>query len=298
VTLALLLTLVGGVALAMYAMLIAPFDLRVTTLDVPIDDLDPRLDGYTLAVVADLHFQPAMPRRYLDRVIALVKDAQPDLVTHLGDYSISFRHNRRFSVAMYERMLPILGPVMQELRGRDGAVAILGNHDHYFDGARVVSWLEELGVKVLRNRATTIHHDGARLTISGIGDALEDHVDPHGGIDGPTARRPLVLLSHNPDGVALLAPTCRPDLVLSGHTHGGQIVLPGLGAPVRFSKICGRHTASGWIPNAIAPLYVSRGIGCQFLIRFFCPPELVIVRLRSPRNRPPSADHAEAKTDR
>jgi predicted MPP superfamily phosphohydrolase len=108
-----------------------------------------------------------------------------------------------------------------------------------------------------------------------------------------------VLLSHNPDGVERLGPTCRPDLVLAGHTHGGQIVLPGLGALVRFSRICGRHTASGWIPNAVAPLYVSRGIGCQFPIRFLCPPELVIVRLRPGAKHSQSDDgHGEGETGR
>ena len=101
-----------------------------------------------------------------------------------------------------------------------------------------------------------------------------------GGAGNRPGEAPLIVLSHNPDGVLSLCRESRARLVLSGHTHGGQVVLPLYGAPVTFTRICGRQTASGWIPNATAPLYVSRGVGAQWPIRFRCPPEVLIIRLR------------------
>jgi predicted MPP superfamily phosphohydrolase len=89
------------------------------------------------------------------------------------------------------------------------------------------------------------------------------------------------VLSHNPDGVRILSPDLGEPLVLSGHTHGGQIVLPLYGAPLTMSRVCGRATASGWVPNPWFPLYVARGVGVQIPIRFGAPPELLVARLRS-----------------
>jgi predicted MPP superfamily phosphohydrolase len=93
--------------------------------------------------------------------------------------------------------------------------------------------------------------------------------------------------------VLRLAPEVRADLVLAGHTHGGQVVLPGYGAPLRLASLCGRRTARGWVPNARAPLYVSAGLGTMIPLRVNCPPEIVVVRLRvasTPRVRSSSAE--------
>jgi len=98
----------------------------------------------------------------------------------------------------------------------------------------------------------------------------------------PAERVPTVVLSHDPDGILRLDPWIRVDGMLAGHTHGGQMVLPGFGAPITMSRACNRLSASGWVTNPRAPLYVSRGIGEQLPlpIRFRCPPEVVVLRLR------------------
>jgi predicted MPP superfamily phosphohydrolase len=89
------------------------------------------------------------------------------------------------------------------------------------------------------------------------------------------------VLSHHPDGILQLTDVRRIDAVFAGHTHGGQIVLPGYGAPLTLSRVCTRLAPSGWVPNARAPLYVSRGIGLQIPIRIGCPSEVAVARLRA-----------------
>ena len=90
-------------------------------------------------------------------------------------------------------------------------------------------------------------------------------------------------LSHEPDGIRHLDPRLRVDVMLAGHTHGGQIVLPGYGAPLTMSRTCGRRSANGWVTNPRAPLYVTRGLGEQLPlpVRINCPPEIVVLRLRA-----------------
>jgi predicted MPP superfamily phosphohydrolase len=133
---------------------------------------------------------------------------------------------------------------------------------------------------VLVNQCVCIERGGARLAVGGVDDFKRGEVDPYGGCAGVPAGVPRVIISHNPDGVTALAPDARVDLVLAGHTHGGQVVLPLLGAPMRHARVCGWHCASGWVPNPYAPLYVSTGVGSFLPLRFNCPPEVLAVKLR------------------
>ena len=280
--------LVLGVAVAAHAVLIAPGQLRTTTIEATVKELDPAFDGYVLVVLTDMHHRVSAESRHLQRMVAQANAADPDLIVLLGDYGVSFEHNRPLSAACYEWILPALGMSIRRLHSRDGVLAVLGNHDHYYDGARVAEWLRSLGARVLINDHVVIQRGESRLAIGGVGDAIEDVVDPMGGAAIRPAATPLIVLSHNPDGVLALSDECGAGLVLSGHTHGGQIVIPGYGAPVTFTKICGRRTASGWVPNPTAPLYVSTGVGAQWPIRFRCPPEVVVVRLRAPAAQQPA----------
>lgn len=286
-TLVILGTLMLFVALALHAVLVAPGSLRTTVIDAPLEGLSPAFDGYTLAVLADLHHREPGGGRHLRRIIAAANAASPDLVVLLGDYGVSFKHNRRLSTAAYQRALPALGRELHRLRSRDGLVAVLGNHDHYYDAGRTAEWLGALDARVLMNDHVVIHRNGASLIVSGTGDALEGEVDPMAGVCDRSTGIPIVVLAHNPDAVLSLSCSADIGLVLSGHTHGGQIVIPGYGAPVTLSKICGRRTASGWVSTGIAPLYVTRGAGSQFPVRFRCPPEVLIVRLRLSQNQHP-----------
>ncbi len=275
-----------GLGILAHAVLIAPTDLQTRIIDAPIRGLAREFDGYTLAVLADIHHRRGSETKHLRRMVEISNAVGPDVIVLLGDYGASFRHNRPLSAALYEWALPALGFALRKLRSRDGIVAVLGNHDHYNDAARVTEWLRTLGAHVLVNSHVVVCRGDRRLAIGGVGDALEGHVDAMGGAAGRAPDTPLIVLSHNPDGVLSLSKDADAGLVLSGHTHGGQIVIPGYGAPVTFTRICGHRTASGWVPNPIAPLLVSRGVGAQWPIRFCCPPEVLIVRLRVSDQQP------------
>ena len=278
--------LVLGVLVGVYAVFIEPFDLRVTTLEFPIADLDPAFDGYTISVLADIHQAPWTPIAYLRRAVDESNRADPDLVALLGDYGASFETMKGWSRRLYAAVLPKMVPVMRGLKHRDGLVGVIGNHDHWGDDQRVRAWLGEIGATLLENACMAIRRPGAggsaMLLLGGVADAEEgSHVDPSGGCSGGPPGVPTIVLSHHPDGVLDFDTSRRIDLILAGHTHGGQVVIPFYGAPITVSKVCGRKTASGWVPNRIAPLYVSRGIGTQTPPRFGAPPELVIIKLRS-----------------
>jgi predicted MPP superfamily phosphohydrolase len=286
-----ILALVVLVALAGVAALIrqiaaATTDLQVTELEVPIASLPAELVGYTLAVLADIHHAPYARLRLLDQLVQMVAFARPDVVILLGDYGVSFKYARFGNRWLYRKAMRGVAGVLAKLDPPDGVLGVLGNHDHYAGADDVTNTLRGMGVRVLANSCAEIRRGSAVLLIGGVGDAREGVVDAAGGCGGFPVELPRIVLSHNPDGVFALRTDVRVDLILSGHTHGGQVVLPWFGAPVTMTRLCTRHTSSGWVPNDRASLYVSRGIGCQVPIRFRCPPELVIIRLRSADQQP------------
>ena len=273
--------IVAGVAalyIALHAVLVAPFQLTVSEHEVPIADLAVPFDGYTIVALADVHAPPYGRHGQLQRAVDVARTAAPDLVVLLGDYGASVGWSRAISARFYHSAMPAAGPLLASLRARDGVVAVLGNHDYYYDGPAVADWLRALGLRVLVNEHLVIARDGARLVVGGTDDLDRGQVDAAAGCaDAPAA--PTVVLAHNPDSVTHLTAPRRVDLVMSGHTHGGQIVIPGYGAIVTFARICTRSAPSGWVPNRRAPLLVSRGLGGDIPLRFNCPPEVLVVRL-------------------
>ncbi len=268
-------------AIVVHAVLIAPTRLRLRTIDAPITGLAQAFDGYRIAVLTDLHYGSTIfPARHLARAVALARGTSPDLIALLGDYSFSHHRAPRLSESMYRWAMPRVGAGLGRLTAPDGMVAVLGNHDHDFDAGAVSTWLGTLGARVLTNDCVVIRRGDAGLAIGGVADWSYGEVDPSGGCAGLPPAVPRIVLSHNPDAVFALAPEARIDLVLAGHTHGGQVVLPFIGAPKRHSRICGRHTASGWIPAPV-PLFVSTGTGALVPLRVGTRPEVLLVRLRS-----------------
>lgn len=279
------IALLAGLTIAILiarAILSAPITLRLTRIDVPIDDLPPELEGYSLAILSDLHYGGTiLPSRLLSRAVHLANDATPDLIVLLGDYALSHSRLPTLSRWLYEWALPSMTAPLRTLRAPDGVVAILGNHDYDYDAAKVAIWLRALGARVLVNECITIQRGVAALGIGGVDDWTHGHIDPDGGCASLPLHVPRIVLSHNPDGVLELSPRARVDLVVSGHTHGGQIVLPIVGAPARHCTICDASSASGWVPRSPVRLYVTTGVGVVLPVRINCPAEVLFVRLVS-----------------
>ena len=254
----------------------------VTTIELVVRDLVRAFDGYTIVVLADLHQPPDADVDWLHHAISVANGRNPDLIALLGDYGYSFESLPGPSRRWYESALGAMTAGLRRLRATDGVIAVLGNHDYDANATFVLEWLRDLGADVLVNRVRCILRGGHSLRVLGLDDMNSGApaIPADFSADDPA---PTVVLSHNPDGIFLFERAARVDVVIAGHTHGGQIVLPWFGAPMTMARACTRLTASGWVPNDIAPLYVTRGLGEQLPVplRVNCPPEILVVRLRS-----------------
>ncbi|MFO0965526.1 MAG: metallophosphoesterase [Gemmataceae bacterium] len=274
-----LFCLSGGALLA-YGGLIAPRWFGVTRRTIPIRDLPPGLDGLRIVQLTDIHHGPWLSRRYVRDVIDADNALDADVICLTGDY---VHHSAEY-----------IEPVVAELarlQAKCGVVAILGNHDWWegvepmrraFDRAGIP--LIDNGRRILTPERRLVSSGDAGLALAAVGDLWEDKLDYHAALAGLPAAMPRLLLSHNPDVAeepAFLAAGHRVDLMLSGHTHGGQIVLPFLGAPDTSSRH-GQKYAQGLVQGPVCPVFICRGIGVSgFPIRLGATPEIAVLELRT-----------------
>lgn len=269
--------------LAAYTFVIEPNRLVVRRVDVPIAGLPQALQGLRIGQISDLHRGPMMPRSRVERAVALMAAEAPDLVALTGDFVC---HRPDYAAEYPELLAP--------LRPRLGLFACTGNHDHWTDPDAVTTALRAAGVTVLRNQHQLVTVGGVRLCVAGIDDmgasGLSTHrADSADDLSAALAGSPLsgvvrLLLAHNPDfvmGPVFARETVRRPihLVLSGHTHGGQVRLPLLGAP-RLPSRYGQLFGGGLVQVAGTLVYVSRGAGTSWSVRFNCPPEVNVLTLR------------------
>jgi hypothetical protein len=167
-----------------------------------------------------------------------------------------------------------------------GVYAVLGNHDHWADTERSLYWLEKTGQN-LRHRTATIARDGQRIWLVGAGDLWEDHVGLDGLLSGIPDGECRIVLAHNPD-TADTDFSARVDLILAGHTHGGQVNLPFIGPPVLPVKNKTYSSGLKFSPRG-APVFISRGIGwAVYPVRFNCLPEIAVLELVPSAARTPA----------
>ena len=273
---------VASAALLYHATVIAPRRLRVTHVDAPIRGLPTEFDGFTIVALGDLHCGSSPQAfRHLERAVELAQQAKPDLVALLGDYGLTFRRFPRGSARSLRDAAPVLERCLGSLRATHGTVAILGNHDYDVSIERVREILKGAGARVLSNEYVCLTRGDATLAVSGVGDLKCGVVDPRAGLDGVSDGTPRIVLTHNPDGVLAFERGIRVDLALAGHTHGGQVVLPVIGALARHCSVCDRDCATGWVRRSPVPLYVTAGVGSVIPIRIGSAPEVLVVRLRA-----------------
>ncbi len=276
---------VGAVATPGYATMIEPWRLAVRREEIPIHGLDPRLDGLRIVHFTDPHLGPRMPESFIARAVRAGIDLRPDLVAFTGDYV----HEGEREI---ERAAELLGPLARA--ASVGAVGVLGNHDWWSNGPAVSDAMTRAGVRMIDNARLWLDPATRRLTGSetpgalalvGLGDLTEDGVRAGEAFSGVGPGTPRVVLAHQPDTAEideLSGPGApRIDLMLCGHTHGGQVRIPFLGTPVVPSKF-GQKYAGGLVQGPACPVLVSRGVGLSVLpIRLGVPPEIGLVVLRS-----------------
>ncbi len=256
-----------------------PEELGLTRLELPLRYLPRALDGLSILHVTDLHLSEGM--RPADDIVPLLAGIDYDLAVYTGD------------LADDEGGMRALADLFAALRPREASFAVLGNHDHYHyrhatgegpqpnDLRPLSRTLEEGGVRLLDNTSVNLY-DGA-LRVVGVDDpalGLDRLGAAFAGVPGDAA---TVLLAHSPD-VLLRLGRYRPGLLLAGHTHGGQMRLPGnLGPFGSVSALPRRYAMGAYVYDGVQT-YVSRGVGTSGApARWNCPPEVTVIRLRSPR---------------
>ena len=265
--------LVAVSATSAYASLVEPYHYELSETDIFVHDLPDSFEGFRIVQVSDIHHSRIVSIEEVRRVIALAQQARPDLIALTGDYT-----------TMYRRYIEPCAEALGTLRAPEGIWAVLGNHDHYTDAQLTTRALEKAHINVLNNANTMIRRGADALLLAGVDDWSWGKTDWERAFYGMDRKRPSVLLSHQPR-VLDFAETQGVSLILSGHTHGGQVRLPFIGAPARFISSEMKY-ARGLFERGGTQLYVSRGTGVIGLpVRLGTPPEIAVLRLR---RAPPS----------
>jgi hypothetical protein len=262
-----------------YAAILEPSLLETTLVEVAISDLAPELDGYQIVHLSDVHYNITAGARFLRRVVEKANALDADMVALTGDF-----------IALNPQNLDRCFAVLSDLKAPDGCWVVRGNHDYKASLTAMQGACRAAGMRLLENQHAVVRphrqrgalggalHSASALTIAGVGDIWEGLCLPGKALAGAPPGQPTILLSHNPQVVSILPPSNRVDLVLSGHTHGGQ-VRP-MGRPIRLLADGNGEFVSGLVRSGRAPVYISRGVGTSSLrLRWNCRPEIVLVRL-------------------
>jgi hypothetical protein len=276
---ALLLTIVAvlllaGAALALWAAWIEPRSLTVTRLEIASPGWPSTVPPLRIALLSDFHAAGPhdLPARYA-QVVARANSEAPDLVLLLGDYVA--RHRVKTASVPPEAIAPVLG----RLRAPLGVYAVLGNHDWRAGGARVARALAAAGIAVLDNAVVRLPRAGGECWLLGVGDATLGADRLAATLGQVTDDAPALLMTHSPDVFPEVP--ARVALSVAGHTHGGQVRLPFLGALYVPSRYGLRYLYGHLIEDG-RDRFVTRGLGHSILpVRFRCPPEVVVITLRA-----------------
>ncbi|MBA3568096.1 MAG: metallophosphoesterase [Pyrinomonadaceae bacterium] len=265
--------LVAVSATSAYARFIEPYRYEVSETDVFLRDLPERFEGFRITQLTDVHHSRIVGIDEVRRTVDLANLTKPDLIALTGDYTTSYR-----------RYIEPCAEALGSLKAPEGVWAVLGNHDHYTDRELTTRALEHNRIAVLNNANTTLRRGSDVLQLSGIDDWSWAGTNWPRALYGLDQKRPTVLLSHQPR-VLDLAESEKVGLIISGHTHGGQIDLPLIGPPARFATAELKY-AQGLFRRGDTQLYVSRGTGVIGLpLRLGVRPEIAVLRLRRASER-------------
>ncbi len=282
------------------------YDVHQVTLTLP--HLPAAFDRYRIVQLTDLHIDNLRDTDRLQKIVKLITQEQPNLIVMTGDYITGAifeppgeKHEGK--TAPYQAMphlkfldtitevtgaghnrlaplksLPTLATGLQQLHAPDGILAVLGNHDHW-SNPQFNQTMQDLGIKVLENDLAMIQRGSDRLQIAGVRDFLAKQADLQPILAKMGNSQGAILLAHEPDFADISAATGKFDLQLSGHSHGGQVHIPGfrrITPPLAYKYPAGQYQVQEMIQ------YTSRGVGIVTpRVRFNCRPEITVFTLRS-----------------
>ena len=243
-----------------------PYRITIEHHPVYLRRLPESFEGLRVVHLSDFHHSPFTSREQIERAVETANRLQPDIIALTGDY---ISHERRYAAPCAE----LLG----RLRARYGVYAVLGNHDHWTDAALITDLFRAEGITMLVNQGMRFQQGDAAFWLAGVDDTMVGLEDLSLALAGCRNDEMKLLLAHNPI-ILRRAARAGVDLVLSGHTHGGQVTL----RPERSaSGKPRRRLLRGLGRQGETQIYVTRGLGTVVLpIRYGCPPEVSLLELR------------------
>lgn len=247
--------------LLIYSIFFEPNFLLVKELNIP----NKQLEGLKIVLIGDLHIKPHQGKR-LNRIVAKINKQKPDLVLSVGDFIAG--HS-------IEATLPIekIALSLAKINSKYGIYTVLGNHDFWYDAEQITNVLEKNGINVLNNTNCKIKINNSDLYIAGVEDLTTSQADITKALRN--TKKPTILLTHSPD----IFPNIPNNvfLTLAGHTHGGQIRIPMIGALIVPSDF-GNKYSYGLVNENDKSMIITKGIGTSILpVRFCCFPEILVI---------------------
>jgi uncharacterized protein len=245
-----------------------PKQFVIEHIEVSVPDLADVFENYSIVHISDIHYGQWIFADRLAGVVGLINGLRPDLVAITGDF-VSY---------LVDDSIEEMAPYLKMLKPADATVAVLGNHDYWAGAAKVRKILKDSNIYDLSNSLYVVRKGASVLTVAGVDSVTlgQDQLDQV--LEKMPIAGPAILLVHEPDFAVKSAETTRFNLQLSGHSHGGQFIIPKLGTPIRgnlFTKYpVGKYKVGDMIE------YTNRGLGTNgYWLRINCPPEITVFNL-------------------
>ncbi len=245
--------------------------LQIERVTVQLKHLGSALDGFKVVHMSDFHLHPHTQIELVERAVEATNRLSPDLIALTGDYVSGGRSSN--AEAIFE-----LAPVLTKLNAKYGVFTVLGNHDYWTNKKIVLTGLKESGLPVLINSGVALSVGQQILYLAGLDDGWSSHPDLSKALEKRPGSVPTIVLVHEPDFADTFSADGTVSLQLSGHSHGGQIRLPGIGALI-LPRL-GRKYNQGLYRVEDMWVYTTRGIGVTGVpVRFNCRPEITEITL-------------------
>lgn len=240
--------------------------LTTEKINITLKRLPKNLDGFRIVHLSDIHHSPFTSLEHITRAVEIANSLEPDMFVLTGDF-----------VSHESKYIAPMAKVMGTLKSEFGTFACLGNHDHWTDAKLVTNYLRGENITVLINEGFRFVERGASFWLCGVDDYMVGQTDLRSALRGSFPDEMKILLAHNPK-ILYRAARASVDLMLSGHTHGGQVKIRN-----EEKRILPRRKfASGLYRRKGTQVYITRGIGTVVLpVRFGCPPEVSLIELKN-----------------